>query len=201
MRTYEEREDKYDVEADWVMPPVAALVPDGGRFVQEVRTLDSTYFDTPSAGLRLFGVTLRRRVGGAETGWQLKVPNGTSRMELQSGSRAKTLPRALADAVAGLLAGEQVAAVARLVTTRTAYRIFDADGQLVVEIADDEVESGPADAELPVQSWRQVEVELGPGWKEKDLEAGWEAVTGCWCGAKWKPEQAGPGPGRACGVA
>ena len=86
MRTMTEQEDKFDVDLDWVMPTLAELVPDGGRLDQEVRKLDNTYFDTPGFGLRLFGVTLRRRVGGSETGWQLKVPNGTARTELQSGS-------------------------------------------------------------------------------------------------------------------
>jgi hypothetical protein len=52
----------------------------------------------------LFGITLRRRVGGSETGWQLKVPSGTARTELQSGSRARTLPHALAEGIEGLLA-------------------------------------------------------------------------------------------------
>ena len=77
MRMIEEQEDKFEVDSDWVMPQLTDLVPDGGRLDQEVRKLDNTYFDTPGAGLRLFGITLRRRVGGSETGWQLKVPSGT----------------------------------------------------------------------------------------------------------------------------
>jgi CHAD domain-containing protein len=170
VRTYVETEDKFDVDHDWEMPEVAVLVPDGGSLVQDVRTLDSTYFDTPGAGLRLFGVTLRRRVGGSDTGWQMKVPNGTSRTELQSGSRSRTVPPALVNAMSGLLAGESVAPVATLVTTRTTYSIFDAYDQLVVEIADDGVRSGPADGELPVRSWRQVEVELGPSGSKKTLK-------------------------------
>jgi hypothetical protein len=102
VQVLEELEDKFEVDADWLLPPIADLVPDGGRLDQDVRRLENTYFDTPSAGLRLFGVTLRRRVGGSETGWQLKVPNGTARTELQSGSRAKKLPAGLADSVTGL---------------------------------------------------------------------------------------------------
>ena len=170
MRTINEREDKYDVDSDWVLPQLTELVPDGGRFDQEMRKLDNTYFDTPGAGLRLFGITLRRRVGGSETGWQLKVPNGTARTELQSGSRAKTLPPALAKGVEGLLAGENLDAVAAMVTTRTAYQLRNADGELVLEIADDQVESGPPDGESMLHSWREVEVELGPAGKKKDLK-------------------------------
>jgi len=165
-----EQEDKFDVDPDWVMPQVTDLVPEGGSLEQQLRKLSSTYFDTSGSGLRLFGITLRRRVGGSETGWQLKVPNGTYRTELQSGSRAKTLPSALAEGVAGLLAGESLEPVATIVTTRTAYRILNADGKLVVEIADDQVESGPPDGESMLHSWREVEVELGPGGTKKDLK-------------------------------
>ena len=146
------------------------LVPEGGRLDQEVRRLENTYFDTPAAGLRVFGVTLRRRVGGSETGWQLKVPNGTARTELQSGSRTKRLPPALAKGVAGLRAGETLQPVATMVTTRTAYRLLDANGELVLQIADDQVESGPPDGESTLRSWREVEVELGPAGKKKDLK-------------------------------
>ena len=69
MRVLREREDKFEVDPDWVLPQVMDLVPDGGRLDSEVRQLDNTYFDTPGAALRLFGITLRRRVGGSETGW------------------------------------------------------------------------------------------------------------------------------------
>jgi CHAD domain-containing protein len=170
MRMMTEQEDKFEVDSDWVLPQLTELVPDGGRLDQETRKLDNTYFDTPGAGLRSFGITLRRRVGGSETGWQLKVPSGTARTELQSGSRAKTLPSALGDSVEGLLAGESLDPVATIATTRTAYRILNADGELVLEVADDQVESGPPDGKSLLHSWREVEVELGPAGKKKDLK-------------------------------
>ena len=171
MRKYEEREDKFDVEPDWVMPQLTPLVPDGGRLDQDQRTLISTYFDTADAALRLFGVTLRRRIGGSDTGWQLKVPTGTSRTELQSGARTKTVPGALAEAVSGLLAGDAVAPVATVHTQRTAYRVLDADDQLVLEVADDQVESAVAGADLPARSWRQVEIEFGSATKKTIKQA------------------------------
>jgi CHAD domain-containing protein len=170
VRVVKEREEKFEVDPDWVLPQLMDLVPDGGRLDHEVRKLDNTYFDTPGAGLRLFGITLRRRVGGSETGWQLKVPNSTARTELQTGSRTKTLPPALARGVHGLLAGESLDPVASIVTTRTAYQLRNADGELVLEVADDQVESGPPDGESTLHSWREVEVELGPAGKKKDLK-------------------------------
>ncbi|HEY6685832.1 MAG TPA: CYTH and CHAD domain-containing protein [Propionibacteriaceae bacterium] len=171
-----EQEDKFEVDSDWVLPQLTDLLRDGGRLDQEVRKLDNTYFDTPGAALRLFGITLRRRVGGSETGWQLKVPSGTARTELQSGSRAKTMPPALAKGVEGLLAGESVDPVARIVTTRRAYRLLNADGELVLEIADDQVQSGPPGGESALHLWREVEVELGPAGEKKDLKRAWKVL-------------------------
>jgi CHAD domain-containing protein len=178
VRMIKEQENKFEVDADWVMPPIADLVPDGGRLEQEVRKLDNSYFDTPGAGLRLFGITLRRRVGGSETGWQLKVPSGTARTELQSGSQAETMPPDLAKGVEGLLAGEGLDPVATIVTTRTAYRLLNADGELVMEIADDHVESGPPDGESMLHSWRELEVELGSAGKKKDLKRATKLLVG-----------------------
>ena len=145
MRMIIEQEDKYEVDSDWVMPQLTELLPDGGRLDEKVQKLDNTYFDTPRAGLRLFGITLRRRVGGTDTGWQLKIPSGTARTELQSGWPTKTLPPALEEGVQGLLAGEDLDAVATIATTRTAYRLLNAEGEPVLEIADDQVDSGPPD--------------------------------------------------------
>jgi CHAD domain-containing protein len=170
VRMIKEQENKLEVDPDWAMPQVVDLVPEGGRLDLQVRKLDNTYFDTPGAGLRLFGITLRRRVGGSETGWQLKVPSGTARTELQSDSFAKTPPPEVAEGVEGLLAGESLVPVATILTTRTAYRLFNPEGELVLEIADDQVQSGPPDSESMLHSWREIEVELGPAGKKKDLK-------------------------------
>ena len=195
VRVVEEREDKYEVDTDWVLPQLADLLPDGGRLDHEVRKLDNTYFDTPGAGLRVFGVTLRRRVGGSETGWQLKVPSGTARTELQSGSRAKTLPAALTKGVAGLVAGEGLDPIATILTTRTAYRLLNADGELILEIADDQVESGPPNGESKLHSWREVEVELGPAGKQKDLKRTGKLLLAAGATPRHHEDQAGPGTG------
>ena len=76
----------------------------------------------------------------------------------------------MAKGVAGLRAGEILQPVAMIVTTRTAYRLLDANGELVLQIADDQVESGPADGESTLRSWREVEVKLGPAAKKEDLK-------------------------------
>jgi inorganic triphosphatase YgiF len=66
--------------------------------------------------------------------------------------------------------GERLGPVAVVKTPRTAYRVLNADGELVVEIADDQVASGPPGGESRLHSWREVEVELEPAGKTKDLK-------------------------------
>ena len=70
----------------------------------------------------------------------------------------------------GLLAGESLDAVASIVTTRTAFRLLNVDDELVLEIADDQVEAGPSNDESTRHAWREVEAELGPAGKKKDLK-------------------------------
>jgi CHAD domain-containing protein len=165
-----EQEDKFEVDLDWAMPQLKRLLPDGGRLDQSVRHLEDTYFDTAGAGLRLFDIRLRRRVEGSDTGWRLNVPNGTAREELQSGARTKGLPPALAKVVTGLRAGDRLDPVARVSATRTSYRVLNFDGELALEIADDQVESGSPDGQSRLHSWREVEGQLGPAGTKKDLE-------------------------------
>jgi CHAD domain-containing protein len=162
-----EVEDKFAVPADWVMPKHLPSLGDSW-ISDEVRELDSTYFDTPSGGLRQFGITLRRRVGDEGTGWQLKVPNGSARIELQNDSNATAVPGELADAITALRAGEDLVEVARMTTTRRARRVLDTGGDLRVEIADDAVYSstGVSGSE---QTWREIEVEVGPAAGKKAL--------------------------------
>ena len=67
----------------------------GGGYETDELRLINTYFHTPSAHLAQLGVTLRRREGGPDAGWHLKVPAGLARSEITDTSLA--LPwRALA---------------------------------------------------------------------------------------------------------
>src|SRR6185295_6012223 len=47
------------------------------------RTLTNIYLDTPDHQLAVAGVTLRRRVEGGKSLWQLKLPQGKARLELE----------------------------------------------------------------------------------------------------------------------
>lgn len=77
-----EIEQKFDVPAGFVLP---SLTGPGvaGETPPDVLHLSATYFDT--AGLRLITakITLRRRTGGTDAGWHIKLPvSADTRREL-----------------------------------------------------------------------------------------------------------------------
>ena len=141
VESYTEREDKFDVTPAWALPEVRKALPDGAVVAVDTLDLTSEYFDTDDRALLAFGATLRRRSGDADTGWHLKLPAGAARRELKlplSAARVR-VPKKLATLVIGIARGQELRPLATLHTLRTTYRWVDADGVLLVEIADDKV--------------------------------------------------------------
>lgn len=169
MRRFQEHEITFAVKRSWQMPDLSRLQPDGGSAEASTDELEATYFDTGQATLQRLGVTLRRRTGGADAGWHLKVADGSIRTEFQSRSLGRRLPEALNRRLAGILTGQDLVEVASISTSRHATRLRDRDSAVVVEVADDQV-SGVAFGEAAkLDRWREVEVELGPGGGEEIL--------------------------------
>ncbi len=166
MRRLREREVTFEVKRSWRMPDLSRLVPSGGAVETATDELRAIYYDTRQRTLQRLGVTLRRRTGGADAGWHLKVADGPARMEFQSQARSQRVPESLSRRVAGVLAGQELGEVATITTTRCATRVLDGQGQLLAEVADDRV-SGAGIGEVAVlDRWREVEVELGPAGDE-----------------------------------
>ncbi|KRF46316.1 hypothetical protein ASH01_22210 [Terrabacter sp. Soil811] len=81
---HDEVERKYDVDPTMVLPNLAEAEGVGSVRPPEEFRLDAVYFDTAGLDLARRGVTLRRRSGGADAGWHLKLPvSGDTRTELQ----------------------------------------------------------------------------------------------------------------------
>ena len=166
MRRLSEREVTFEVKQSWRMPDLAELQPDGGTLDASTDELQAIYFDTPQATLQRLGVTLRRRTGGADAGWHLKVTDGPARTEFQSRARGQRVPEALNRLLTGVLVGQELAEVATITTTRHATRLQDQHGALVVEVADDHVSGATISEVARLDRWREVEVELGPAGDE-----------------------------------
>jgi inorganic triphosphatase YgiF len=161
-----EIETKYDVPESFVLPALDGL--DGVAAVDPPveHGLEAVYHDAPDLRLLRARITLRRRTGGPDAGWHLKLPAGTARRELHAplGRAVRNPPRALVAPVAGVLRGVSTTPVATLRTRRVVTALRDTDGRVLAEVADDTVTATtPAlGAEQPaeVRSWREVEVEL-----------------------------------------
>jgi len=156
-----EREDKYDVAEDFAFPDLTDVHAPGAVETTAQR-LDATYFDTARGHLRRAGITLRRRQGGDDAGWHVKLPLGGDRTEIHVDSRATTVPREVSALLLGVRGGERLVATVKISTDRANYTVLDASGLVLAVVSDDRVRSRVLSADAVVQEWREVEVEVGP---------------------------------------
>ncbi len=175
---YREREDKYDVSTDFVVPDLTED-PSVDRVETQMHLLEAMYFDTPEGHLRQRRITLRRRKGGTDPGWHLKLPAGPARTEIRVSSRAPSVPRALSDLLLGVRRGLKLVPTVELSTTRHSHVLLDAQGRPLAEVADDLVHVSGQDGSRGVADWREIEVELGSAGDEDLLATlGERLVTG-----------------------
>jgi inorganic triphosphatase YgiF len=161
-----EIEQKYDADADFVLPRFGSLPELGGRRVADPKRyyLSATYFDTEDFRLNQNKVTLRRRVGGTDEGWHLKLPvRKDTRQEKHAplgDGAASAVPATLAAQVEDITANERLHPVAILDTERTVLTLVAKSGEPLLEIADDRVTGTRLDAagSEPL-TWREIEVE------------------------------------------
>jgi CHAD domain-containing protein len=159
-----ETERKYEVADPADLPDPAGIAGlDSGEGARE-QQLAAVYFDTEALDLLRAGVTLRRRQGGHDEGWHLKLPEGKDTREeirLPLG-RAKTTPPAELVGLTRLYArGAALAPVAELKTRRRRWVYADGRGRELAELVEDHVHAHTMGSETSAVSWREVEVELG----------------------------------------
>jgi hypothetical protein len=186
MADHLEIEQKFEVDEGFVRPTAGALrsglraalgievaVADPVRY-----QLSATYYDTADQRLAGSKITLRRRTGGSDAGWHLKLPAGHgARREVQEPLSDGPVPERLAATVAQVADGLPLAPIALLATERVVVALLDEDGRLIAEIADDVVharrlhsadsadaaDAAAAGSEL---RWRELEVEVPRAWPE-----------------------------------
>lgn len=194
-----EIETKLELPADRPLPDLAGrkrLTAAGLTGVADpvVHELDATYYDTDTLDLLRSRMTLRRRTGGADAGWHLKLPAdpapenpaGTAptadpgpsdtvkaRTEVGlplSAGEDGVVPDALLTLTLGAARGRTLRPVARLRNSRTVRHLLTADGTPAVEVADDHVTAdtlnGPIASRRSTR-WRELEVELVGGTRDQ----------------------------------
>ncbi|MGG2463046.1 CHAD domain-containing protein [Streptomyces sp. RGM 3693] len=170
--TVREIERKYETDA-----AVGTDLPDLTRVdrvatvgERGTETLDALYYDTADQRLAADGITLRRRTGGPDAGWHLKLPaalpgiTGSVRDEIRA-PLADAPPPDLTALARSRTRGAALVPLVRLRTRRTVHELRDAAGALLAEVAVDDVVAQrrhPKGAAGRAH-WHEIEVELAPG--------------------------------------
>jgi CHAD domain-containing protein len=152
MRATSEYERKLGAPAGFRLPPL------GGRPL-EARVFTSVYYDVPGGSLAAAGITLRRRVENGRSVWQLKLPAGDARLELEFEGGPKKPPDDLADLLHAHLRHGPVEPIAEL-RTRRRGELVARDGT-TAEVTVDEV--AVMDALRVRDRFVEVELELREG--------------------------------------
>ncbi|QNE48178.1 CYTH and CHAD domain-containing protein [Glaciihabitans sp. INWT7] len=161
-----EIERKYDVTSSTALPDLPSI--DGVFRVEEsqVFDLDAVYFDTANMVLAAHHITLRRRTGGDDAGWHLKLPvSDDERSELHEplGSDPQSVPHRLLEQVAVLVRSRELTPVVHLITRRTVHRLRGRHDELLALFCDDEVTTARLAGDPLEQQWREWELELVDG--------------------------------------
>ena len=138
-----------------LVPGEGFVLPELGGELLPTRIFISTYHDTPDLRLARHGVTFRHRVEDGAGLWQLKLPRGGARLELELPGTPARPPVAMLDLLPAYLRGSELVLIARLRTRREVVRAQGA------EIVDDNV--AVLEGQRIVRRFREIEVELLDG--------------------------------------
>jgi CHAD domain-containing protein len=171
-----ETERKYESVEPLGSDVVAALAVAAGAVPPappEEFGLSATYYDTADLRLARARLTLRRRRGGGDAGWHLKLPAGSdSREEVRVPlGRYRKPPAPLVGLAWAAHRGLPLRPIVELDTLRREWTLTDAGGLAVATVTDDRVTgrrlaegAGRDDAGTGVgigtRCWAEVEVEL-----------------------------------------
>ncbi|HPZ93712.1 MAG: CYTH and CHAD domain-containing protein [Mycobacterium sp.] len=164
--THVELERKFDVPDDAVTPSFHGLAAIARVETVKIQSLEAVYYDTPGHDLSARKVTLRRRTGGSDAGWHVKLPGNAvhpeARTEVQSPLQPD-VPDELRDVVLAIIRDRPLLPVARINNTREVTALIGTDDAVAAEFCDDRVSAcrlGPDGSAVDEQTWREWELEV-----------------------------------------
>lgn len=173
-KTFLEVEAKFAVAESIQLPELTRL--SGVDHIAETRkhALSAIYYDTEDLRLTHAKITLRRRTGGNDDGWHLKIPGAQGRIEIHAElgdpvDGRYEVPAELLREVRSVVRNHALEPIAQVDNNRTELVLADAQGKAVAEFCDDHVTAFSFLPSGGQQSWREWEVELAgdlPGTKD-----------------------------------
>jgi CHAD domain-containing protein len=127
--------------------------------------LDAIYYDTADLRLLTHGVTLRRRSGGRDAGWHVKLPADEGRTEIHAplrAGKAGAVPGELLRWIAAYTRGAALVPVAHLRTHRRTHLLLDKRGRRLAEAAQDTVAAQTLDPGRPGPDGTSARAATGP---------------------------------------
>lgn len=175
-RQFIEVEAKFSVDQS-ATAPVLTDIEGVDVIQQEARhELSAVYYDTADLRLTRAKVTLRRRSGGKDAGWHMKLPASHGRVELHAdlvepADGLYQVPAELLSPVRAIVRDFALEPIAQVDNVRIESVLTDSDGNVVGEFCDDNVTAWSLLPGGRRKTWREWEFELGPGVSETDAGA------------------------------
>ncbi|MFH0412914.1 CHAD domain-containing protein [Corynebacterium sp. L4756] len=160
-----EVEAKFSVSESLPTPAITELPGVEGIGETRVEELSAIYYDTEDLRLTRAKVTLRRRTGGHDDGWHIKLPAKLGRTEIRAelGEPVDGTYQVPADVLAhvrAIIRNHPVEPIAQVDNKRTEQVLVDADAKPVAEFCDDRVTAWSLLPGGEQTSWREWEIEL-----------------------------------------
>jgi CHAD domain-containing protein len=148
-----EREIKFHV-------PPRFQIPENLGIPISPRVFTSTYYDSEQHRLGQLGLTLRKRVEKGQGVWQLKIPSGDYRIELEIDSGSHHIPGQFLELLTGFFRKHEPMQLGKLRTWRTGW-LLQKEGKFVAEVVLDSV--ALLQENKIISRFREMELELKEG--------------------------------------
>ncbi|MFJ2826789.1 CHAD domain-containing protein [Streptomyces sp. NPDC087263] len=162
--TKREIERKYEgpaAEGDEGLPELTGVKGVASVIDKGVAELDATYYDTADQRLAAASLTLRRRTGGDDAGWHLKLPVSEGVRDEIRAPLSDDLPHELTGLVRSRVRDAELVPLVRLVSARDIRHLVDDSGALLAEVSLDRVRAERlSGGEGSTAEWTEIEVEL-----------------------------------------
>ena len=158
-----EIERKYEAAAGDELPDLTGVAGVAAAIDKGVTELDATYYDTADQRLIGASLTLRRRTGGDDAGWHLKLPVADGVRDEIRAPLSDTVPRSLSGLVRSRVRDAELVPLVRLRSARHIRHLVDADGALLAEVSLDRVRAERLCVGTGTAAWTEIEVDLADG--------------------------------------
>ncbi|MFB8090093.1 CHAD domain-containing protein [Streptomyces sp. NPDC055992] len=158
--TKREIERKYEATDATRLPDLGRVAGVGSAEHEGVMELDAVYYDTADLRLAAGDITLRRRTGGSDAGWHLKLPVAPGVRDEIRAPLSDDVPARLTALIRSRVLDAPVVPVVRLISARDVHVLTGADGTPLAELSVDKVRAERLHGGDRTAAWTEIEVEL-----------------------------------------